>query len=67
MNTFTIEINEQQMELINQALLLFQSSESERQTLSDEDVEEINIMVDLVGMTKDEEAQNPGSIHGWCY
>lgn len=67
MKTFTIEINELQMDLINRALLQLQTSHSERCILNDEHAEEVNILMDLVDVTKDEEQQDPGAIHGWCY
>ena len=66
MTTYTIEINDQQMTLIEKALKLLQSSD-QFAVMDSDDVEEIDLMVGIIGMTRAEEAVEPGTIHGWCY
>lgn len=67
LTTFTLTINEQQMDLIEQALKLLQSNQQSKQDMSDEDLEEIDIMVGMIPMTRVEENEEPGTIHGWCF
>lgn len=67
MTTFTITINEQQMDLIEKALKLLQANEEANQTVSDDDIEEIGIMIDLADMTRKEQENTCNTIHGWCY
>lgn len=67
LTTFTLTINEQQMDLIEQALKLLESNQQSKQDMSDEDLEEIEIMVGMIPVTRVEENEEPGTIHGWCF
>lgn len=67
MNTFTLVIGENQMDLIERALKLLQANQQANQDISDEDLEEIEIMVGMIPMTRVEENEEPGTIHGWCF
>lgn len=67
MNTFTLVIGENQMDLIERALKLLQANQQANQDISDEDLEEIDIMVGMIPMTREEENEEPGTIHGWCF
>lgn len=64
--SYILEINEQQMNLIEMALNLLQHKEELDRSLEDDDVEEIGIMIGMIPDTREEEKENPGSIHGWC-
>ena len=64
--SYILEINEQQMNLIEKALKLLQHKEELDRSLDDDDVEEIGIMIGMIPDTREEEKENPSSIHGWC-
>ena len=64
--SFNIEINEMQMSLIEKALNLLRAYEEFERTTNDEELEEVEIMIGLAGMTRVEEDQNPGQIHIWA-
>lgn len=67
MTTYTIEINEQQMALIEQALKVLRDLNSIDQRIEAEDVEELDIMIGLVDFTREEDKKVPTVIHSWCY
>lgn len=67
MTTYTIEINDQQMNLIEKALKLLKDINDIDQRMDEEDSDELDILVGLVNFTRQEESKDPGVIHGWCY
>jgi hypothetical protein len=67
MATYTIEINEQQMALIERAMKALRDLNSIDQRLEEEDAEELDILIGLVDFTREEESKDPGVVHGWCY
>lgn len=67
MATYTIEINEQQMDLIEQAMKALRDLNNIDQRLEEDDVEELNIMIGLVDFTREEDKKVPTVIHSWCY
>jgi len=67
MTTYTIEVNEQQMNIIEKALAQLLSEEDANRSMEVDDYEELHIMIGMLGDTKIEEETSPGTIHGWCY
>lgn len=67
MTTYTIEINEQQMALIEQALKALRDLNNIDQRIEAEDAEELDIMIGMIPMMREDECKDPGTIHGWCY
>lgn len=67
MTTYTIEINEQQMALIEQALKALRDLNNIDQRIEAEDAEELDIMIGLVDFTREEDKKVPTVIHSWCY
>lgn len=67
MLTYNIEINEQQMAIIQKAMKNLLRAEEVDQTMSDEDLEELALMVGMANSTRQEEQSDPGCVHSWCY
>ena len=65
MTTYTMTIDELQLSLIEKALKLLQDANDV--TMDEAEIEETSIMLGMIPMMREDEAENPGTIHGWCY